>query len=130
MGLTPQLILGKMVTLSTSLSLLALLSLSALLSLHKLRRTAPQDRLIALVAGHLLDSNSEERLGSGVTEEYRTNLAQNLADAIDLLPKLVRSRMRATVEALNPTSHVQWCRQRSRHPASCAGADRERMSHE
>lgn len=51
---------------------------------------AAQERLISLVAGHLLDSNSEERLGPGVTEEYRSNLAQNLADAIDLLPKLVR----------------------------------------
>lgn len=49
-----------------------------------------QGRLISLVAGHLLDSNSEERLGSDATEEYRTNLARNLADAIDLLPKLVR----------------------------------------
>lgn len=60
-----------------------------------------QGRLISLVAGHLLDSNSEERLGSGATDEYRTNLARNLADAIDLLPKLVR-RLRQKCH-----SHVQ-----------------------
>ena len=44
-----------------------------------------------MVAGHLLDANAEERLGAAVGEEYRCNLARNLADAIDLLPKLVRN---------------------------------------
>ena len=48
-----------------------------------------QDRLISLVAGYLLDSNSEERLArSGATPEYRANLHKNIADTIGMLPKL------------------------------------------
>ncbi len=51
-----------------------------------------QERLIALVAEHLLDRNDEERMAAaGSTEEFRLNLARNVADAIDLLPKLVRT---------------------------------------
>ena len=50
-----------------------------------------QERLIALVAEHLLDRNGEERMAAGKTEEFRLNLARNVADAIDLLPKLVGS---------------------------------------
>ena len=74
-----------------------------------LRRIAPtlcrrlaQERLIAVVAGHLLDCNAEERLSAAVGEEYRSNLARNLADAIDLLPKLVRTaRDRITAGSLD-----------------------------
>ena len=46
-----------------------------------------QERLISLVAGHLLDANSEERLAA-TSPEYRANVSQSLGDAIALLPKL------------------------------------------
>ena len=46
-----------------------------------------QDRLISLVAGFLLDSNSSGRLAS-MDEYYRANTQQNIADAIAQLPKL------------------------------------------
>ena len=46
-----------------------------------------QDRLIALVAGFLLDVNSSDRLAS-MDEDYRANTHQNIADAIAQLPKL------------------------------------------
>ena len=49
---------------------------------------ALQDRLIALVANHLLETNSEEALRGRVDEEYRVNLHRNIEDAIALLPKL------------------------------------------
>ena len=57
-------------------------------------QTLAQERLIALVAEHLLDRNGEERMAAGKTEEFRLNLARNVADAIDLLPKLVRPASR------------------------------------
>lgn len=47
-----------------------------------------QDRLVSLVAEHLLDSNNEERLGPSVTIDYKANLQRNIEDAITLLPKL------------------------------------------
>lgn len=48
-----------------------------------------QDRLISLVAGYLLDCNSEERLiQAGASAEYQANLHRNIADSIALLPKL------------------------------------------
>lgn len=46
-----------------------------------------QERLVSLIAGHLLDTNSEERLASH-GDEYRANLQQNVEDAMALLPKL------------------------------------------
>ena len=49
-----------------------------------------QERLIALVAEHLLDRNGEDSMAACATDEFRANLARNVADAIDLLPKLVR----------------------------------------
>jgi hypothetical protein len=39
------------------------------------------------VAGHLLDSNGEDRM-AGLDNDYRANLQQNIADAIGQLPKL------------------------------------------
>ena len=47
-----------------------------------------QDRLVSLVAEHLLDSNNEARLGPSVSMDYKANLQRNIADAITLLPKL------------------------------------------
>ncbi|KAK9814352.1 hypothetical protein WJX72_004386 [[Myrmecia] bisecta] len=47
-----------------------------------------QERLMSLVAGLLLDSNSEQRLDSQASEEYKANLRQHIADAIARLPKL------------------------------------------
>ncbi|KAK9863969.1 hypothetical protein WJX84_010589 [Apatococcus fuscideae] len=47
-----------------------------------------QDRLIALVANHLLEANCEETLRGHVSEEYQVNLHRNIEDAIALLPKL------------------------------------------
>ena len=60
-----------------------------------------QERLIALVAEHLLDRNGEDRMAAGATDEFRANLARNVADAIDLLPKLV-SHNRPSQVAANP----------------------------
>ena len=51
-----------------------------------------QERLIALVAEHLLDRNGEDSMAAGATDDFRANLARNVADAIELLPKLVRGR--------------------------------------
>lgn len=53
-----------------------------------------QDRLVAMVAERLLDSNTASLEGgssipgTGLSEEQRASLAQNLSDAIGLLPKL------------------------------------------
>lgn len=46
-----------------------------------------QDRLIALVAGHLLDANNSDRLAA-MDDDYRANMQQNIADAIAQLSKL------------------------------------------
>ncbi|KAK9820975.1 hypothetical protein WJX81_005721 [Elliptochloris bilobata] len=46
-----------------------------------------QERLISLVAGHLLDANSEERLAA-TSPEYTANVRQSISDVIALLPKL------------------------------------------
>ncbi|KAL4430888.1 hypothetical protein ABPG75_006144 [Micractinium tetrahymenae] len=53
-----------------------------------------QDRLVAMVAERLLDSNAASLEGGsggpggGLSEEQRASLAHNLSDAIGLLPKL------------------------------------------
>ena len=65
-----------------------------------------QERLIALVAEHLLDRNDEERVAAaGSTEEFRLNLARNVADAIDLLPKLVRTAIKQTRQPSSYEAH-------------------------
>lgn len=46
-----------------------------------------QERLIALVAGRMLDTNNEERL-SRMTEEHAASLRQNLSDAVSHLTTL------------------------------------------
>lgn len=46
-----------------------------------------QERLIALVADFLIESNALQGSSSAVPE-YKANLERNLADAIALLPKL------------------------------------------
>ncbi|GAB4817828.1 hypothetical protein N2152v2_004874 [Parachlorella kessleri] len=45
-----------------------------------------EERLVQLVAGYLLDSNSLD--GKEASEEYRANLQHNLTEALALLPKL------------------------------------------
>lgn len=47
-----------------------------------------QNRLVSLIAGHLLDTNDEQKVGKGLPEEYKVNLRKNVADAISILPKL------------------------------------------
>ena len=47
-----------------------------------------QNRLVSLVAGHLLDANDEQKVGKGLPEEYKANLRKNVADAIGILSKL------------------------------------------
>ena len=47
-----------------------------------------QNRLVSLIAGHLLDTNDEQKVGKGLPEEYKANLRKNVADAISILPKL------------------------------------------
>lgn len=48
-----------------------------------------QGELIQLVADWLLDANSPQRLGHNAdNRDYMANLEQNVADAINLLPKL------------------------------------------
>ena len=47
-----------------------------------------QNRLVSLVAGHLLDTNDEKKVGKGLPEEYKANLRKNVADAIGILSKL------------------------------------------
>jgi hypothetical protein len=49
---------------------------------------ALQNRLVSLVAGHLLDANDEQEVGKGLPEEYKANLRKNVADAIGILSKL------------------------------------------
>ena len=49
---------------------------------------ALQNRLVSLVAGHLLDANDEQKVGKGLPEEYKANLRKNVADAIGILSKL------------------------------------------
>ena len=49
---------------------------------------AMQNRLVSLVAGHLLDANDEQKIGKGLPEEYKANLRKNVADAIGILSKL------------------------------------------
>ena len=39
---------------------------------------------MSLIAGHLLDSNSHE----GFSEAQQANMTRNIADAVELLPKL------------------------------------------
>ena len=46
-----------------------------------------QERLISLVAGRMLDANSETRLAA-MPPEHAASLQQNLSDAISHLPKL------------------------------------------
>ena len=43
-----------------------------------------QERLLSLIAGHLLDVNSHE----GFSEAQQANMTRNIADAVELLPKL------------------------------------------
>ena len=43
-----------------------------------------QERLLSLIAGHLLDVNSKQ----DINEEQQANMMQNIADAVELLPKL------------------------------------------
>ncbi len=43
-----------------------------------------QERLLSLIAGHLLDVNAK----GGVSEEQAANMARIMADAVELLPKL------------------------------------------
>ena len=43
-----------------------------------------QERLLSLVAGHLLDANSKQ----GVSEEQQANMTRIIADTVELLPKL------------------------------------------
>jgi len=45
-----------------------------------------QDRLVALVAQHILDINPIDR--PGLSEEFKANLQHSIEEAIDLLPKL------------------------------------------
>ena len=52
-----------------------------------IRLSALQERLIALVAGRMLDTNNEERL-SRMTEEHAASLRQNLSDAVSHLTTL------------------------------------------
>jgi hypothetical protein len=65
-----------------------------------------QERLIALVAEHLLDRNGEDSMAAGATDEFRANLARNVADAIDLLPKLVRGFAAVSLLLLLLLTHV------------------------
>lgn len=46
-----------------------------------------QERLLALIAGFLLDSNNPERLGSS-DADLQANLQKNMGDAVEMLPKL------------------------------------------
>lgn len=46
-----------------------------------------QERLLALIAGFLLDSNNPERLGAS-DADLQANLQKNMADAVEMLPKL------------------------------------------
>ncbi|CAL8463733.1 g3267 [Coccomyxa elongata] len=46
-----------------------------------------QERLMALIAGFLLDSNSPDRLGTS-NAEVQANLHKNIGDAVEMLPKL------------------------------------------
>ena len=43
-----------------------------------------QERLLSLIAGHLLDVNSHEDF----SEAQQANMTRNIADAVELLPKL------------------------------------------
>jgi len=43
-----------------------------------------QERLLSLIAGHLLDANSKH----GVSEEQQANMTRIIADTVELLPKL------------------------------------------
>ena len=43
-----------------------------------------QERLLSLIAGHLLDVNAK----GGVSEEQAANMTRIIADAVELLPKL------------------------------------------
>jgi len=59
------------------------------------------------VAEHLLDRNDEERVAAaGSTEEFLLNLARNVADAIDLLPKLVGTVFPGRVIDMSPCFQV------------------------
>lgn len=46
-----------------------------------------QERLMALIAGFLLDSNNPDRLGTS-NAEVQANLQKNVGDAVEMLPKL------------------------------------------
>ena len=48
----------------------------------------PQEHLLSLVAGFILDANSPERAKVSSSPEYQANLQQNVADAVCQLPKL------------------------------------------
>ena len=43
-----------------------------------------QERLLSLIAGHLLDANSKQ----GISEEQQDNMTRIIADTVELLPKL------------------------------------------
>lgn len=43
---------------------------------------------MSLVAGHLLDSNDEHKLGKNLPEGYKANLRKNVSDAMAILAKL------------------------------------------
>lgn len=67
--------------------LIALCNVLLLRNQIKLSPDSPdvsQDRLVHLVANHLLECNSSERVGA----EFQANFHQNIADAVELLPKL------------------------------------------
>ena len=46
--------------------------------------THAQERLLSLIAGHLLDANSKQ----GISEEQQDNMTRIIADTVELLPKL------------------------------------------
>ena len=43
-----------------------------------------QERLLSLIAGHLLDVNAKQTF----SEEQQANMTRNIADAVELLPRL------------------------------------------
>ena len=43
-----------------------------------------QERLLSLIAGHLLDVNAKQNF----SEEQQANMTRNIADAVELLPRL------------------------------------------
>jgi hypothetical protein len=85
-----------------------------------------QERLLSLVAEHLLDCNSSERVGA----EYQANFQHIIADAVELLPKLTTGvdvnllfhDIRA-FEVLSCISHIVPCRNNQYEtvfPCQCA----------